>query len=173
MKILILILSAFLIFSYGCGGGDGDDSTETETQAGGTDPNNNDDDDDNATPSPRVPPIPIGPASPTPGAQDPCARYTASCGSDLKLCSDKYVNCLKPKAGEPATKETVTCKKQGSKDIVMVVNEWNHQPGTNSLLCEFFEDNLLYVYATNTKSSCKNELNRRKQELSNSGYTCN
>lgn len=170
MKILILILSAFLLFSYGCGGGDGEDSTET--QAGDIDPNNNDD--DNATPSPRVPPIPIGPAQPgPPGSQDPCARYKAPCGSDLKLCSDKYVNCLKPKAGEPATKETVTCKKQGSIDITMIVNEWNNQPGTNNLLCEFFENNLLYVYATNTKSSCKNELNRRKQELSNSGYTCN
>ena len=168
MKILILIFSAFLIFSYGCGGSDEEDSTETETQAGDTDPNNNDDD---VVPSPRVPPIPIGPA--TPGAQDPCARYTASCGTDLKLCSDKYVHCLKPKAGEPATKKTVTCTKQSSKNITMIVNEWNHQPGTNNLLCEFFEDNILYWYATNSKNDCKNEMNKRKDEIDKFGYKCN
>lgn len=174
-KILILTLSAFLIFSYGCGDGDGDDSTEAETNANGNNTNNNTNNDDNgdATPTPRVPPIPTGPAASTPGAQDPCARYTADCGSNLQLCSEKYVNCLKPKAGQPATTETVTCKKQGGTDIVMVVNEWNHQPGTNNLLCEFFENMLLYVFATNTKSSCKNELNRRKQELTKFGYKCN
>ena len=165
MKILILVLFAFLIFSYGCGDGDGEDSTETETHLNG-DPNNKD---DNA--SPRVPPIPIDPA--TPGAQNPCAPYTASCGKDVKLCSEKYLNCLKPKAGQAATKESVTCKKQGHKDITMVVNEWNHQPGTNNLLCEFFENNILYLYATNIKSDCKNELNRRKKELGTSGYRCN
>ena len=167
MKTLILVLSAFLIFSYGCSDGDGEDPTET--QAGDTNPNNN-----NVAPSPKIPPIPIGPVQPGPPQQDPCARYTASCGTDTKLCSAKYNNCLKPKAGEPATKETVTCTKQGSKNITMIVNEWNHQPGTNNLLCEFFEDNILYLYATNSKNDCKNERNRRKDELVGKfDYKCN
>ena len=105
----------------------------------------------------------------------PCAKYPLSCGSDNELCGQKYLHCLRPKAGEPADTEQVVCQKEGN-EITLVVNIWDHSAGQNNLLCDFWEntaeESALWAFATNQPKVCQNERDRKKAELKNTGYQC-
>ena len=173
MKILILLLSFLFILSSGCGS-ESEESSSTsgdsttngeETTAGG----------DNPTGKPvisnnSIPPAPVTVEVEPP---DPCTPYAQACKSD-KECGEKYLNCLRPKAGDPAKTETVTCTKTGEVTYTLVVNEWDAKPSTNNLLCDFIEnEEILYLFATLVKDSCKNDRDSRKAELTKLGYACN
>ena len=176
MKTLIVLLSFLFILCSGCGGEDdslttggddpagGESTVGGESTAGGDNPTGGGQPDPAAGPSTPTPPEPVG----------PCASYTQSCGNDDAKCGEKYTNCLRPKAGDPARTETVTCTKEGEETVTLVVNEWDIEPGSTNLLCDFIEnEETLYLFATLVKNTCKKEQDSRKEELTNSGYACN
>ena len=172
MKTLILLLSFLFILSSGCGG-ESEESSSTsgdsttnggETTAGGDNPIGQPGTSGDLTPAP------VTAVVEPPG---PCTPYAQACKNDEE-CGEKYLNCLRPKAGDPARTETVTCTKTGEVTYTLVVNEWDAKPSTNNLLCDFIEnEETLYLFATIVKDTCKNDRDLRKAELIKSGYACN
>ena len=161
MKTLILLLSLILILSSGCGEEDSPDIR----------PPLNTDDTDSKRNDVVQTPAPAGRSTP-PATKpaSPCDAYTQACTGDVE-CGAKYHNCLEPKAGAPATTEITVCTKEQD-SITLTLHEWTHLAGANKLLCSFFEKEELYQFATNVKSTCKNNLNSRQEELEKSGYSC-
>ena len=182
MKLkLLLLLSLFLTLATSCGGEDfssNDEDTDTEERAenkGNEGSNGSDIMEPPAGDSRKAsPPDQAQPAPPTPPSTPtgPCAAYIGPCANDNE-CSEKYFNCLKPKAGSPALTEQTTCVQEGQPDIILTLSEWNSPPGQNKLLCDFIEDNkYLIQFATNTKNTCRIFREQRKTELTNTGYEC-
>lgn len=172
MKTLILLLSVIFILCSGCGDeeaegreGTGEAQTTGGAQTTGEAQTTGGDQPDGSSTSNSGPTL-----SSTPSTPDPCAPYVNPCKG--KECDAKYNNCLKPKAGDPTRTEIEVCTKEKNKDLILTLNEWDAKSGSNNLLCEFFEDEELYQFATNEKSICKNDLNKRKKELIDSGYIC-
>ena len=113
---------------------------------------------------------------PTVKRTGPCANYPLSCGDDVKVCEQKYLNCLLPKAGDPVATAQALCKKDEAPALTLLVNKWDSPAGKNNLLCDFWEntpqEELLYLFATNQQTACQNEMDRRKAELIKEGYQC-
>ena len=113
-------------------------------------------------------------AEPAPAAakateRDICAE---PCGNTTQ-CRAKHKNCLRPKAGDPATTETTVCTKDGEKNITFELNEWNSSVGqTNTLLCDLIENGEVLRFATVQKNNCQLRLKERQAELTNESYTC-
>lgn len=174
MKILILLLSVFVIMSSGCNSetadsqpGNGDtaaDEAATREQPERQKPRN---------------PVPVPTLTPPPEPAGPCAPYEKSCVL-ANNCGEKYVKCLRPKAGKPARTEKIVCTKEGQSKITLAVSEWNAEADKNNLLCDFTEDDdskrelYLYRFATLTveKPGCKKERDIRKDQLIKLGYAC-
>ena len=173
MKTLILLLSFIFILCSGCGGeteGGEEDITgggETTKEEGTTGGDNN----QSGPPVFKNNPDPtISPTTP-PTTPDPCAPFVNRCKTNEE-CGAKYNQCLRPKAGDPARTETVVCTKEDSEEITLTFNEWDATGGGTNLLCDTFENDSLYPFATLVKNTCKNHINQRKQELTKSGYKC-
>ncbi len=174
MKALILLLSFLFILYSGCGGEGEEASTSGDTATSGEEATAGGD-----NPTGEGQPNPAGQtgdpapaASPEPAA-GPCTPYAQPCKNDAE-CGEKYLNCLRPKAGDPARTETVTCTKTGETTYTLVVNEWDAKPSNTDLLCDFIEnEETLYLFATLVKGACKTERDSRKEELTKAGYACN
>ena len=106
---------------------------------------------------------------PAAAERDICAE---PCGNTTQ-CRAKHKNCLRPKAGDPATTETKVCTKDGEQNITFELNEWNSSVGqTNTLLCDLIENGEVLRFATVQKDSCQLRLKERQAELTNESYTC-
>ncbi|MYE07918.1 MAG: hypothetical protein F4X95_04120 [Oligoflexia bacterium] len=164
MKLLILLLSFVLILSSGCGSGE-HHSTEDDSGALAGDPT-----DDSPSDPPRSsltddPPIPSTPDTPN-------NLCTKTCVTDAE-CGEKYNTCLKPHAGDPEKTYTDICTNSKGSKITLAVNEWMAPSGQNKLLCDFIEDErVLYKFATVQKEACRKDMEVRKMELAQEGYSC-
>ncbi len=186
MKLkLLLLLSLFLTLATSCGGEDfssNDENTETEEQEEQEEQKENKGNEGSNGSGIMEPPAGMSnkensldrvlPTAPPSTPAGPCSAYIGPCANDNE-CSEKYFNCLKPKAGSPALTEQTTCVQAGQPDIILTLSEWNGSPGQNKLLCDFIEDNkYLIQFATNTKNTCRIFREQRKTELTNTGYEC-
>ncbi|MDE0119742.1 MAG: hypothetical protein OXM55_07030 [Bdellovibrionales bacterium] len=165
MKYLILLLSFVLALSSGCGGGEHHSTEDLNDGALAGSPT---DDGSSSQPGSSLtddPPIPSTP-------QTPNNLCTKTCVTDAE-CGEKYNTCLKPHAGEPTKTYTDICTNSQASKVTLVVNEWDAPSGQNKLLCDFIEnDRILYKFATVQKEACRKDMEVRKMELAQEGYSC-
>ena len=187
MKILVLLLSFNFVFLSGCG----DENTEaTTTPPNGLDsrtPENEQGGLNDMQKESRGDELPKGAneglsgdtntplpplSSPPPAVPAACLPYIEECSDNIE-CSKKHSECLEPSAGTPDVTETTTCTKTNEPDVHLVLREWNHPAGKNKLLCDLFiNNNVLKIFATNTKNSCRQVKEKEQQKFLKRDYIC-
>lgn len=166
MKLLIL---SFIIFFVSCGTyknkpseleskNNAEDNTENKSELSKNKPLNKESSENSQLESPDV-------------LSGICSQYINACVSNQE-CADKYTKCLKPKSGEPTLVKTTLCSHATLPHVTFIVNEWSHSPGTNYLLCTYLQNNSLYLFAVNVKTSCQEKVLQEQNIYKTKGYTC-